>query len=309
MSRVPAAVVTSYRPGDELLGAVESLRGQVSSVIVVDDGSGPDAVSVLDAAEAIGARVIRLDENGGIAAALNVGIAAALAAGADAVVTLDQDSAVPDGFVEALCATHDTARDAGHGNSPVVPEYFAGVRQVRGSEPDGTLLARGAIQSGMLLPREVLERVGLMRADLFIDLVDTEYELRCRAAGQPVIAAAGLRLAHSLGARYRRRGRVPLPGIPRVLTLSTPFRYYYRARNRVLIDRAYRRRFPVRMFRDALVDRLYFVVVVSLAQPRGAMVEILREGSRAGRRGEGGRIPGDLAQLAASIRWAADRVE
>ncbi|MDR7112519.1 rhamnosyltransferase [Microbacterium trichothecenolyticum] len=304
-----AAVVTSFRPDAGLLRAVQAVGAQVDHVFVVDDGSGQESLSILAEAEATGATVIRLPGNLGIAEALNRGISAALEAGADAVLTLDQDSLVPDGFVDGLRAAADASSASVDVRGPVVPEYFAGVRQVRGRDRDGALLAHGAIQSGMLLDRDLIEDVGLMSAQLFIDLVDTEFELRCLAAGRPVIAAEGLRLAHSLGVQYRRRGRVPIPGVPRVMTLSSPFRYYYRARNRVLVHRAYWRRVPARMLRDALVEGVYFAVVISLARPRSSMLRLVRAGLRAGWRGEGGRIPAEWEGLAAGTSWAADRVD
>lgn len=304
-----AAVVTSFRPDDGLLRAVQAVGAQVDHVFVVDDGSGEESLPILVEVEAMGARVIRLPGNLGIAKALNRGISAALDAGAEEVLTLDQDSFIPEGFLDGLRAAADASSASAGARGPVVPEYFAGVRQVRGRDLDGSLLAHGAIQSGMLLDRNLIEAVGLMSEPLFIDLVDTEFELRCLAAGRPVIAAEGLRLAHSLGVQYRRRGRMPIPGVPRVMTLSSPFRYFYRARNRVLVHRAYWRRFPARMLRDALVEGVYFAVVISLARPRSGMLRLVRAGLRAGWRGEGGRISAELERLAAGTSWAADRID
>jgi len=304
---LPAAVITSYRPGADLLRIVEAIAPQVHAVVIVDDGSGAAAHDVLEAAEVRGARVIQLGQNSGIAAALNHGIRAAFDLGVDAVVTFDQDSFPPEGFVAALSRARDQRRAAGRRSSPLVPEVFAGVRQAARFDRGGELPARGAIQSGMLVPRDVIDDVGMMREDLFIDLVDTEFELRCRAAGRPVMAVPGLSLGHALGARYIRRGPA-IPGIPRVLTLSAPFRYYYRARNRVLIDRAYVRRFPLRIIRDSVIDRVYFRVVRSTAEPAAGMKEILREGRRAGRRGDGGRMPERLQAAAERVTWAAERV-
>lgn len=303
-----AAVVTSFRPDDALIAAIEALKDQVDVVAVVDDGSGAAFASVLAGVQARGAQVIHLETNTGIGAALNAGIRSVLRDGANLVVTLDQDSVIPAGFVDALESAAISARAAGRADAPVVPEFFAEVRQAGKRAPDGTLLAHGVIQSGMLLSRELLDEVGLMREDLFIDLVDTEFELRCLAAGRPVVAASGLALAHKLGARYVRGG-IAVPGIPVVMTLSAPFRYYYRARNRVIIGRAYRRLFPIRILRDAIVDRVYFAVVASLGRPRADIRRVLRAGRRAGRRGESGRMPDELRELALGISWNANRID
>lgn len=306
------AVVTSFRPDRGLLDATAALRDQVAGVIVVDDGSGPGYDDVLDALALQGVTVLRRAENAGIAAALNAGIEGALARTCDAVVTFDQDSMVEPGFIAALVRAHDHAVDVGARPGPVVPEYFAGVSQVHARTRQGTLLARHAIQSGMLLDRRVLEAIGLLREELFIDLVDTEFELRCHAGGFVSVAAPGLVLAHSLGRQYERRMlgmRVSLPGIPPVVTLSTPFRYYYRVRNRIVINREYGRRFFAWTLRDTVLEVLHFASALTLARPRRALWALYRAGIRDARRGRMGRMPGTLQETAATISWSARPAE
>ena len=95
----------------------------------------------------------------------------------------------------------------------------------------------------------------------------------------------------------------------RVVTLSSPFRYFYRMRNRILLERDYRRRFPLRLLRDGVTDRVHFLIALSLARPRREMWAVLREGARAGRRGQGGRAPAGILQRAAGVHWDADRLE
>ncbi|MDY0908992.1 glycosyltransferase [Microbacterium sp. CFBP9034] len=304
------AVVTSFRPDRGVLAAVSALTGQVDGVVVVDDGSGPQADEVLGELEHAGVAVLRHDENRGIAAALNSGIRLALDRGAEAVVTFDQDSHVGDGFVAALVETMLDRAQSGRPVGPVVPEYFAGVRQVAKVERDGTLIARHAIQSGMLLDRGLLELVGPMREDLFIDLVDTEFELRCVAHGRPSVASAGLVLAHSLGARYQRLlfgRRVRLPGIPPEVTLSTPFRYYYRVRNRIVVNRAHWRSQFGWIARDSLLELVHFANALLLARPRRSLWRLYRHAVRDARRGAMGRMPDSLRDVASGIRWSAPR--
>lgn len=306
------AVITAFRPDTGLIKAVAALNSQVAGVIVVDDGSGPGFDGVLDAVSAQGVVVMRVTDNSGIAAALNAGLRGALEHGCDAAVTFDQDSMVEQGFVAALVEAHVQAVAMGHRPGPVVPEYFASVSQVHSRARDGTLLARHAIQSGMLLERGVLREVGLLRDDLFIDLVDTEFELRCHARGLVSIAAPGLALAHSLGRQYERRvfgRRVSLPGIPPVVTLSTPFRYYYRVRNRVVINREFGRMFFAWTMRDTILEFLHFGSALTLARPRRALWSIYRAGWRDARQKRMGRMPAELQELANTISWSARPVE
>ncbi|MFE1665580.1 glycosyltransferase [Microbacterium sp. P02] len=299
------AVVTSFRPDNTLHRVVSSIRPQVAGVVVVDDGSGSDFDDVLTTVQSDEVVVERLPTNSGIAAALNRGIRLSLDLGAEVIVTLDQDSSVERDFTDRLLGTRASAESEGVRVGVVVPEYFAGVRQAHSATVGGTLRARNVIQSGMLLTAETLHSVGGMFEPFFIDLVDVEFEMRCADHGLVAVAAPGLRLEHRLGSRYQSRGRIPLP----VMTLSTPFRYYYRARNRVLLNRRYLRSHPVHLLRTTLLDGIHFVLAWSVAQPRGDMRRLISAGIRDGWKGKGGRISAELDALASGIRWNADRID
>ena len=294
-------VVTVHRPAQvpPLLG---DLAPQVTGIIVVDDGSGAEFDVIRADIASTGAQVITLESNRGIGAALNHGIRCAIEHGASAVVTFDQDSTIAPGFVAALGAAHDHARAHGVPAGPVVPEFFADVSQAGSSTPQGVVHAAHAIQSGMYLPSEVLERVGLMDEALFIDLVDTDFEIRCLDADLPCIVAPGLRLPHRLGARYRVPG--PLGAVLPTLTLSTPFRYYYRARNRIVVGRRHPRH-RARLRRDARADYAYFLIAWMLARPRSTMRKLLFAGFRDGRAERLGRMSPELAADAARVTWRA----
>ncbi|WP_179950950.1 glycosyltransferase [Xylanimonas oleitrophica] len=283
---------------------------QVDELVVVDDGSGPEHTDVLDAVRAAGAQVVALPENVGIAAALNAGLRAADPAPEDLVVTFDQDSAVPQGFIAALVAQWDDAVRAGVPVGMVSPATFAGVPQTIG-EPDerGLLRSREPIQSGSLVSGEVLATAGLLREELFIDLVDIEYFLRLQRAGRACLAVPGLDLPHELGRTYpftllgtkvRWRGR------NLKLSLSTPFRYYFRARNRVIINREYWRSSWRLLARDTAMEVRHLVFVLMYARPRGAALRVVVRGLRDGLRSRTGAIPADVAQTASRISWRID---
>lgn len=306
-----AAVITAFRPDESLLGVVEALHAQSARVFVVDDGSGETSDDVLVGAEGRGARVIRLPRNSGIAVALNIGVRAALDEGCELIVTFDQDSTPEKGFISALVRTRAETLARGHRIGPVVPEYFAGVRQVHRVLSDGTLIARHAIQSGMLLGADLVRRVGPFREDLFIDLVDTDFEMRCSAAGLPTVASPGLAMGHSLGRQYARTlfGRqVSIPGVPPVVTLSSPFRYYYRVRNRLVVNRSRRCRPLGWIARDTVLEAVHFANALALARPRRALWRLYRTAVRDARRGTMGRMSETAQTLAASITWAAEEV-
>lgn len=311
------AVISAFRPDPALIGHCASLAPQVSRLIVVDDGSGEAAEPVLTALEEAGVVVLRQGENRGIAAAMNRGIAEAAspsdpsASRVEFVVTFDQDSEVPQGFIGALVDEHDRASRAGLRVGMVAPEFFSSTPQTRMRQRRGFLEAYAPIQSGLLMPLEAIEQLGPQRDDYFIDLVDTEYYLRARRAGYEALCAPGLVLPHGfghrlyvhlLGKRLRKRD-----GRPRMVAVSSPFRYYYRARNRIVLHREYGRDDPELrklLRRDALNDAvLDYGVAVWSARGKLALVSLILAGWRDGRRGRMGRMPAALARRSSKVSW------
>ena len=307
------AVISAFRPSRALIGHCATLAPQVSRVIVVDDGSGEGARPVLDELERGGISVIGNSENGGIGAAMNQGIAAAIEGGAELVITFDQDSQVPPGFVDALVEEFDRGVAAGLNVGMVAPEFFSLTPQTRMQQDRGFLEAYAPIQSGLLMPAAVLQQLGPQRADYFIDLVDTEYYLRARRAGYEAICAPGLVLPHGfghrlyvhfLGRRLRKRD-----GSPRMVAVSSPFRYYYRARNRVVLNREYARdgrdpQLRALLRRDARNDLvLDYAVAVWSARGKVALCSLMLAGWRDGVRGRLGKMPAKLARRAAKVSW------
>lgn len=83
------------------------------------------------------------------------------------------------------------------------------------------------IASGSLTRREVVERIGLPRADFFMDFFDYEYSLRARANGYKIAVIPGAELGHEIG----NARTVRLPGQSRLWTSYAPWREYYNSRN------------------------------------------------------------------------------
>jgi rhamnosyltransferase len=267
------AVVPAYEPGANLLELVDTLVAQVSEVIVVDDGS-PNGTQIVDAVAERGARLLRHDTNRGIAAALNTGVQAALdAEGALAVLTVDQDSTIPAGFVTALVDGWERAEQDGVRVGVVAPEHVSGLPDQRAGRPP--------VQSGMLLPVATLRRVGDFDERLFIDGVDDDYALRCLDAGLAVVVLDGLTLGHRLGATHEIR----LAGHTPTLTISASFRYYYLTRNRLWLIRRHGRRHPRWAAGQAIGLIRHLAIVQTLSPRRTERAAAMGRGFRDGIRG------------------------
>lgn len=304
------AIVSSFNPSPVLIENCRALQLQVAKVIVVDDGSSGSG-AILDELETLGMIVIRLGENLGIGHATNVGFARARLFALEFVVTFDQDSAVPEGFVAALVDECDRVSELGVGRvAMIVPEYFSTTRQTSAAMNTPYLQTDAPIQSGMLLPLSVINELGDQRADFFIDLIDTEYYFRAKQARFITACVPRLVLPHGFGHRlYVHAFGRPLKksnGQPRMVTVSTPFRYYYRARNRILLNREFKHIPETRgVLRRQTRNDLFldFGVALYSARDKWSLLRAIWAGWRDGFRGRSGKIPPKIATLASRISW------
>ncbi|MFM9379143.1 glycosyltransferase family 2 protein [Gordonia sp. VNK21] len=298
------AVITAFEPGDRLTEVVETVRPQVDSVFVVDDGSpslrtDPDGPvrRRLDECAALGATVLENERNRGIAHALNRGVRQALDAGADAVLTLDQDTTPAPDYVDRV--TEHLALAASLGltevmaspamiNDDVAPFWFA---------ERGLTLAFEPLQSGLVITRSLFEKAGMFEEELFIDCVETEFYLRARAHGGHALIVPGTRIDHRLGSPARwvppRLLRPLLRGHGDGIEFSedAPFRHYYIARNRLDLYRRYGRREPLWCAVSIAKDTLSRGRAMLIGSQRRRRIYLSGAGFRAGLRGETGRIP------------------
>ena len=239
-------IVVTFNPDASVVGNVQQIARECRRVVVVDNGSESSALEPLRNGLPPTARILPLETNLGIAAALNRGVEAALGEGAQVVVTFDQDSAPERGFVAALL---EMAEQVGK-RWGVIGCRIAEVGLSRGYRwlrpgplpltfsrvPCGSTGLRNVamvISSGSLLNLPLWQRVGGFAEGLFIDAVDTDYCLRVADAGGEVAVAAGAILKHRLGARRQ----VALPGPLGRPTFHSPLRHYFMARNRWLLLR------------------------------------------------------------------------
>lgn len=238
------AVVILHRPdADGVRRQHDALRAQVAGIVYYDNGGGRAALDALGLTDGDGLRCVGDGENVGIAEGLNRGLACARERGAQSALLLDQDSVPAATMVAELEACR--ARAAAHDPrvaavGPAIldelrgePEGFghAVSRQARRTPADAA--AREApvevnylITSGTLVPLSVIDDVGAMEADLFIDAVDFEWSFRARARGYKLYGAYGALLHHRRGERLHR---VPLFGAR--IRVHSPTRHFYIFRN------------------------------------------------------------------------------
>lgn len=279
------AVVPLFRPTEAQLQALTTLESQVDAVVAVDDGS--DDIDLLHGPPS-SIIFLRMASNVGIARCLNVGVGEARRLGATHVLTVDQDSRVPDGYVESALETLQALDDAGTGCGGIGAGRI-GPHRVGGSEiaPDVRDGLNG-IQSGWLLPVRHLDLVGSFDEDLFIDCVDVDYLLRSSIAGLPIGVTDRCVLDHALGSDERT---IRVGGRSLVFSYHPPFRRYYITRNRLTMLRRYLLKRPVAVLGQTTASLRIGALCLLLGRNRRAQLVALWIGLVHGIAGRGGRVP------------------
>lgn len=238
------AVTVAHRPDMARLQAqMAALSTQVDAAVVVENEALGELSVLLQLPRLHGApRVLHLPMPGneGLARAQNLGLARARAEGATHVLLMDDDSVPHPQMVarllEALRAHPDAAaagpwyRDARveRARSPFVRIEGLRMRRLPCTEDTPPMPVDHLIASGCLIPIPMLDRVGPMREDFFIDFIDVEWCLRARHAGHPVYGVCAAGLEHRLGG-------TPVRWLGREFLNHAPWRLYYQVRNACLI--------------------------------------------------------------------------
>jgi len=239
-----ASVTVAYNSVRSLPRQMNALLRQTSPLkeIVVVDNASTDGTAAMLARQFPQVTVLPMRENVGAGGALEAGVAyAALKKGHDWVWTFDDDSLPNDDALERLLEGVDSVSDRGR----VGMAASLAVHRETGTcyppllwrdgyvKPSASLLeepvwlADLVIVSGSMVRREVVEKIGLPRADFFMDFIDFEYCLRARSHGYQIAVVTGSQFAHEIG----NPRKVRLPGYNRLWPDQAPWREYYISRN------------------------------------------------------------------------------
>jgi rhamnosyltransferase len=273
--------------------------------VVVDNGSDGAVRAGLAkvAARFPSVRVIYLETNLGVAAGHNRGIQAALEQGYAFVLILDQDSLPAPDMVAELAKGYRRAAETAHKVAAVGPRY---VQQLTGEPFFFVQLGRAGltylpcttdtelirtdylISSGCLIAAAALREIGMMREELFIDHVDTDWFMRARQGGWVAYGVCSASMAHKLGERTLRLWL----GGWREIALHSPLRHYYQFRNSTFLF--LRSNYPLRWKAAEAKRRLGMLVVFGLLLPdRAAHVKMMLRGVWDGLRGRMGATNSD----------------
>ena len=224
--RICAGIVT-YNPDIERLKEnIDAVKSQVDKIFLIDNASN-NIVNIQILTEISQTVLIKNTENLGIAKALNQLCERACQEGYESILTLDQDSVVPEGMVLEL------AKYAGRTVAIVAPDIvYRNNENLTGAPKDTVDNVEWVITSASLTNLAVWKEIGGFDEKLFIDGVDRDYCIRAGRAGFSIIKNRNAQLLHELGNLKCRK----LFGRTIYVTNHSPFRYFYMARNALYLD-------------------------------------------------------------------------
>lgn len=262
-----ASVTVAYNGVEVLRSHLDSLRQQsrkLDQIVVVDNASTDDMASLL-ATEYPEVTLLTLPENVGVGGGLAAGLAyAVLEQKHDWVWIFDQDSVpAPDALENLLSGlSHLNGTEASTAilaprcvNRQTGTFYPALSLRAGRFEPlmhkadAAVAFVDMVISSGSLIRRECIERVGLPRADFFMDFVDYEHCLRLRHHGYSIALVRDSILEHAIGVSHE----VDFFGRRKFWADHVPWREYYMARNETFTMWQYSPHLATKLF---VVERL-----------------------------------------------------
>ena len=250
------AIVISYADLTACKLTISALYNQVSHIVIVDNFSTISLSNELSDIYGCDGRItlMSLDQNYGIAYALNHGVKLALSMKYDWILTMDQDSIASPNMIDGMFECVESLSDNnGHSNVCV----FASYRLVKLQNKLCKEIYMG-ITSGNLLSSSIFNDYGFYNEGYFIDSVDFEFFLRIKYNGVKFYRATNAYMTHSLG----KKNNDDLNFLQNEYTHS-PLRRYYIFRNHLYLCKAYITKNPLYLtWKTINLIKLYIVIVL-----------------------------------------------
>lgn len=216
-------VILSWNGRDDTLTCLESLarvRWERLTPLVVDNGS-TDGTAAAVRERFPDTVVVDAGGNIGFSPGNNLGMRQALEIGADYVLILNNDTRVDPELVSELVAEAERRPDAGalcpliyYEDPPDLIWYagadysparghqgrMTGYRERDVGQYEGVREVGALIGCAALIPRKVLDDVGMFDESLFIQIDDFEWSLRMRRAGYRIFCVSSARMWHRVSA-------------------------------------------------------------------------------------------------------------
>lgn len=233
-----AGAVVLYNPEEDVLQNILTYSRDIGKLYVIDNSEIPSEELLREIRKnLVDLEYHHLENNQGIAKALNVAALRAVEEGFEWLLTMDQDSQASKDMVPKLLEVCSKTTEGRIGI--VAPRYLLETDRSKTSLSDLEEVD-AAITSGNLLSLKAFVDVGPFREDFFIDYVDHEYCLRLKSNNYKIIINNKVLLYHKLGDAKSHN----FFGYRVVASHHNFIRRYYITRNRLAVLKEFKTQFP-----------------------------------------------------------------
>ncbi len=233
-----AAGIATYNPEIQLLEQnIKSIVSQTDIVLICDNNSD-NIKDIEKVAKNYDTTVIKLNENKGIAFALNTMVKWCLDNKYEWLLTLDQDSITIEGLVERYKKNVDVAKVAMMSCDLASKDKIenGGFKQ---NQDDKFEYIEKCYTSGSFINTELIAKVGFFDERMFIDFVDFDMCITLLERGYKIIRLNYLGLIHEVGTTKE----VSFLGSKELIYNHAPIRKYYMARNGIYYAKKHKKYF------------------------------------------------------------------
>lgn len=239
------SIIVTYNPDKKLFNILDSLSKQKCKVIIIDNSSTNKEYLDSLINTFVDIEIIFLKKNYGIAYAQNIGIEYAKKKFFDYVFLFDQDSEIPNDFIETMKNEWNQLEERNVSIGCIAPNYKKSKKD-KGSRfliikknkfkrvnvpQNSRIEVHNVISSGMMISVQLLHQLGNMNESFFIDQVDTEFCMRIFNSPYVIYATDKTFLLHQIG----NNKQVTIFGKKLNINNHASIRKYYFVRNSIWI--------------------------------------------------------------------------
>ncbi|MDO9050580.1 MAG: hypothetical protein Q7U70_03720 [Methylotenera sp.] len=230
-------IVVTYEPDQRLISRLSILSKQLTKLVIIDNSVlKKDLQFIANSFDSEKLLLISNKKNLGLGFALNQGLIEAKKLGYAFVIFFDQDSRIFADSISNMCSIFNCINDKNIGLLGGSYKKTLDKKNKINSFGLTYIKKKSNITSGSLMSLDIFEKVGLFRADYFIDCIDSEFCLRLRKNGYSIYQTAIPIMEHAVGSPlvfkfYKYKF---------VSTNHSADRRYYIARNHFVMLREYR---------------------------------------------------------------------
>lgn len=236
------SIIVTYNPDITILNeSINIVTQQVSCIRIVDNGSKNITEIEELVTRYINVEIINLKQNYGIATAQNKGFQAFQDDEYDWVLTLDQDTILPEDYVNRLISSVKE-KDAGIITGAYIDLKWekTKIKDIRISRSPRIQKIHEEISSGNLVFVNAWNKVNGFDDKLFIDYVDFDFDYKLIRAGYGIYRVNDVEFSHEIGSPIRKGLATKILFLNKhELFDHSAQRLFYINRNRLIVRKRY----------------------------------------------------------------------